>query len=238
MLTVYAAGYWRTRDEARRLETQAQARRPAHSPPPVAVEADPPIIAPPVAAATPAPVAAPSPPVRVDPPSTPPVAQEAKPAAKAPPPAKTALPPPPAEVAHAAPAAPPAILSVPIEEPLEARAPATPATASASTPADGEAVVEGWRDGTYTGWGYSNHGDIEAQVVIENGRIVGSGVARCATRYPCDVIDLILLQPVQRQSPDVDKVSRATESADAYYYGLVEALKKAEAPVAAATPAK
>ena len=84
-----------------------------------------------------------------------------------------------------------------------------------------------WHDGTYTGWGQSNHGDIEAKVVIENGRIVVSSINYCATRYPCDVIHTILYQPVWTQSPDVDRVSRATESADAYYYGLVEALKHA-----------
>jgi uncharacterized protein with FMN-binding domain len=66
-------------------------------------------------------------------------------------------------------------------------------------------------------------------VVIRNGRIVEAGIASCETRYPCDVIDTIIPQPVARQSPDVDTVSRATESADAYYFGLVEALKEAQA---------
>jgi uncharacterized protein with FMN-binding domain len=87
-----------------------------------------------------------------------------------------------------------------------------------------------WRDGTYTGWGSSRHGDIKAQVVIRGGRIVEAGIASCETRYPCDVISDIIPQPVARQSPDVDKVSRATESADAYYFGLVEALKEAQMP--------
>ncbi len=31
-----------------------------------------------------------------------------------------------------------------------------------------------------------------------------------------------------RQSPDVDNVSGATESANAFYYAVVEALKKAK----------
>jgi uncharacterized protein with FMN-binding domain len=42
------------------------------------------------------------------------------------------------------------------------------------------------------------------------------------------VIDNIILQPVDLQGPDVDRVSRATESGDAYYYGLVMALQNAE----------
>lgn len=67
-------------------------------------------------------------------------------------------------------------------------------------------------------------------MVIRDGRIVEAGIASCETRYPCDVIDKIIPQPVARQSPDVDRVTRATESADAYYFGLVEALKDAEVP--------
>jgi uncharacterized protein with FMN-binding domain len=94
-----------------------------------------------------------------------------------------------------------------------------------------------WRDGYFTGWGQSRHGDIEAWVTIKQGRIVEAGILNCDTRYPCSVIDTIIHQPVDLQSPDVDTVSRATVSANAYYYGLVEALKKAEiAPIATATP--
>lgn len=92
-----------------------------------------------------------------------------------------------------------------------------------------------WHDGTYTGWGYSRHGDIEARVTIKRGGIVAVGIATCATRYPCYVIDEILQQPLFRQSADVDRVSRATESADAYSDAVWQALQKAEAGPAAAT---
>ena len=84
-----------------------------------------------------------------------------------------------------------------------------------------------WRDGTYTGLGDSPHGDIEARVVIKDGRIVEAGIATCDTRYPCSVIDPLIHQPVERQSPDVDYMSHATESSDAYYYALVAALENA-----------
>jgi NosR/NirI family nitrous oxide reductase transcriptional regulator len=94
-----------------------------------------------------------------------------------------------------------------------------------------------WRDGTYTGLGDSPHGDIEARVVIKDGRIVEAGIATCDTRYPCEVIDPLIHQPVERQSPDVDYMSHATESSDAYYNALVAALNDAversssEAPI-------
>jgi uncharacterized protein with FMN-binding domain len=41
------------------------------------------------------------------------------------------------------------------------------------------------------------------------------------------VIDPLIHQPVERQSADVDYMSRATESSDAYYNALVAALNNA-----------
>lgn len=63
--------------------------------------------------------------------------------------------------------------------------------------------------------------------MIENGKIHSASIAQCNTRYSCDVIDMLPPQPAIRQSPDVDYVSRATESANAFYYALVDALAKA-----------
>jgi uncharacterized protein with FMN-binding domain len=62
--------------------------------------------------------------------------------------------------------------------------------------------------------------------VVENGKIRAS-IAQCNTRYSCDVIDMLPPQVAQRQSADVDYVSRATESANAFYYAVVDALAKA-----------
>ncbi len=85
-----------------------------------------------------------------------------------------------------------------------------------------------WKDGTYTGWGTSRHGDIQSEVVIEGGRIISATIAQCQTRYSCSVIDKLPPQVAARQSADVDTVSGATQSADAFYYGVVEALGKAK----------
>ncbi|MEO6186813.1 MAG: hypothetical protein ABIP38_05110 [Steroidobacteraceae bacterium] len=123
----------------------------------------------------------------------------------------------------ASPSVPPAATPE-IIAPLSVAAPA----ASKPLPESLPAPSGKWRDGTYTGWGTSRHGDLKVQVVIRDGRIVDASIASCETRYPCDVISEIIPQPVARQVPDVDRVSRATESADAYYYGLVEALKEAQ----------
>ena len=71
-------------------------------------------------------------------------------------------------------------------------------------------------------------GDIQAAVVIENGKILHASIAQCLTRYSCNVIEHLIPQVAQRQSPDVDNVSRATQSADAFYYAVFEALRKSK----------
>jgi uncharacterized protein with FMN-binding domain len=85
-----------------------------------------------------------------------------------------------------------------------------------------------YKDGTYLGWGHSRHGDIQSFVIIEKGRIVHSGVEKCRTRWPCTLVDHLPAQVVKRQSPDVDFVSGATESGNAFYWGIVDALTKAK----------
>ena len=83
------------------------------------------------------------------------------------------------------------------------------------------------KDGTYYGWGTSRHGDIQASVVIEDGRIVSASIAQCLTRYSCSWIEHLPGQIVSRQSPECDFVSGATQSTNAFYYAIVEALAKA-----------
>jgi uncharacterized protein with FMN-binding domain len=84
------------------------------------------------------------------------------------------------------------------------------------------------RDGTYYGWGTSRHGDIQAVVTIDAGRIVRAGIAQCLTRYSCSWIAALPPQVIQRQSAEVDYVSGATQSVNAFYYAILEALAQAK----------
>jgi uncharacterized protein with FMN-binding domain len=220
ILAVYAAGTWRTRDEAKRFGVEGEMRRPARpaqlpAPQPVAT-----LTPPPATVAAPIPeVAAPMPAAPIE------TGPAVKTVVKAEPPPPKAAAPQPTEPAKPAPTKAPAVVAV--AEALPAPAPdVAPAAADAG---QAPATVERrWKDGYYTGWGQSRHGDIQAFVRITDGMITESGIATCETRYPCSVIDDVIMQPVEIQGPDVDKVSRATESADAYYYGLVMALENAE----------
>ena len=104
-------------------------------------------------------------------------------------------------------------------------APAAPSPARSGAQATPK---ERLKDGMYTGWGFSPHGNIEAAVRIEGGRIVSAIISQCRTRYSCGVIELLPGQVVTRQSPDVDYVSGATQSADAFYEAVLAALQKAK----------
>lgn len=140
--------------------------------------------------------------------------------------------------ADSAPATTDSVKSVATSAPVSASAPA-PAPASAATPTPTPAPVAAaaaaviapkmqLHDGTYTGYGTSRHGDIEATVVIEGGRIATAAISRCLTRYSCSWVAHLQQQVVTRQSPEVDYVSGATESTNAFYYAVVEALTKAK----------
>jgi len=103
---------------------------------------------------------------------------------------------------------------------------ATPAPTPTPTPTPTPAAQ--YKDGTYSGWGTSRHGDIEATVVIANGKITSAQITQCWTRYSCSWVAHLQGQVVTRQSPDVDYVSGATQSTNAFYYAVVQALSKAK----------
>jgi uncharacterized protein with FMN-binding domain len=107
----------------------------------------------------------------------------------------------------------------------------TEAAAKAEKVADAPSPVatkSPYRDGSYSGWGSSRHGDIEATVVIADGRIASAAITRCLTRYSCSWIAHLPGQVVSRQNADVDYVSGATQSTDAFYYAVLDALSKAK----------
>ena len=94
--------------------------------------------------------------------------------------------------------------------------------------ASGQPVKSQWKDGVYSGWGTSRHGDIQATVEVREGRIISAAISQCRTRYSCSWIAHLPGQVVSRQSAEVDYVSGATQSTDAFYYAVVDALTKAK----------
>jgi uncharacterized protein with FMN-binding domain len=133
-------------------------------------------------------------------------------------------------------ASPPAAVPVPDNAPPPTLASAAIAPLAVGTiPTSDHAVAlpppppaSQYKDGTYTGWGTSRHGDIQASVIISGGKILSAKISGCYTRYSCSVIDPLPPQVAVRQSPEVDYVSGATQSTNAFYYAVIEALSKAK----------
>jgi len=230
VVAVYAAGYWRTKAAAERLESAGAGRRPAPAPEPAAPVVPQPapssvaLVLPtrpapdrtPAVATTPAPVSAQAPT------SSAPAAVRPQPSTEAPAttPAPAALAPIAANEPAAVPAAPPLALTTAVATP-------TPQLQVPDAPAPPK-PLSAYKDGTYLGWGTCRHGDIQAEVVVAAGRITSAKIAQCWTRYSCNWLDGVVPQVVTRQSPNVDYVSGATQSVDAFYWAVTDALAKAK----------
>lgn len=131
----------------------------------------------------------------------------------------------------AAPSAPAPVQTAPVPVSTPAAAappPAAPAAPPAAAPAAKPAAKTTYKDGVYLGRGTSRHGDIEAMVEIQNGRIANAVISQCLTRYSCSWIAVLVPQVVARQSAEVDYVSGATVSSDAFYYAVTQALAQAK----------
>jgi len=202
VLTVYSAGYLRTRAAAEKLNSSERSRVVI----PTELSPTPPTASAPPRVESPAPAAPASSEPRVRKPRA--RTLPANTLEAAPTPTPTAKP-------AATPVAPVATPTLHVAEP-----PATPTPAPAPQPQ--------YKDGIYTGWGTSRHGDIEATVTITGGHIASALISQCWTRYSCSVVAHLQRQVVDRQSPEVDYVSRATQSANAFYYAVVQALSKAK----------
>lgn len=87
-----------------------------------------------------------------------------------------------------------------------------------------------YKDGIYTGAGRRRHGRVVATVAVKGGRLTSVEITVCDTRFPCTYLDPLPAQVLARQRPDVDAISGATESAQAFSAAVAEALAKARRP--------
>lgn len=208
IVAIYAAGYHRTSPAAHRFDSQIPQQRTSAT----------------IAIATPPPAANPTAAV------APPVSSSAAPAIK------KIIKRPATPARKAAPGS--------ASDSAGSSASSTSAPSSSSTtnpPAEAAppppvAAKNVYKDGIYLGWGSCRHGDIEASVTIQDGKIALVAISQCLTRYSCGWIapkipggglpDLPS-QVVERQGPKVDYVSGATESSYAFADAVTAALSKA-----------
>jgi uncharacterized protein with FMN-binding domain len=146
-----------------------------------------------------------------------------------------------APVAAAAPTQParPTVVAVPTQRqapaPVAPRAAPTPQTSSppraaptpqTSNPAPAQTQGQ-FKDGTYTGQGTSRRGDLWVNVQVQGGQIANVTITRSTLQYPLRDIANLPSQVVQRQSAQVDIVSRATYSSMAFRGAVTQALSAA-----------
>jgi uncharacterized protein with FMN-binding domain len=122
--------------------------------------------------------------------------------------------------------APPVVArAAPTAIPAPARAAPPPATTAAAPPAT--AGQGAYKDGTYTGQGTSRRGGVVVSVVVQTGHIASVTITQSTLQYPLRDIAGLPAQVVQRQSAQVDTVSRATYSSQAFKGAVAQALSKA-----------
>ena|SRR5712691_10815518 len=105
----------------------------------------------------------------------------------------------------------------------------TPVAAATPTSTTAASTTAAYRDGTYTGSGTSRRGNVNVSVTIQSGRIANVTISSVTTQYPVSRIAALPAQVVARQSAQVDNVSGATYSAQAFSLAVQAALSKAGA---------
>ena len=109
----------------------------------------------------------------------------------------------------------------------DTRASAQRADGTHGATAPAAATQGAYKDGTYTGQGTSRRGGVVVSVVVQGGRIASVTITQSTLQYPLRDIAGLPAQVVQRQTAQVDTVSRATYSSQAFKGAVAQALSKA-----------
>ena len=110
--------------------------------------------------------------------------------------------------------------------PIDATPPRTPVAASAPTTTRANAAD--LKDGTYSGVGTSRRGNVQVSVLIQAGRIATVNITGATTEYPIRLIASLPAEVVSRQSAQVDLVSGATYSSQAFRSAVLQAMQRAQ----------
>jgi uncharacterized protein with FMN-binding domain len=107
----------------------------------------------------------------------------------------------------------------------------SPGSSASGNPASSAATggaQAAYTDGTFTGQGTSRRGDVWVSVQVQGGRIANVTITRSTLQYPLRDIANLPAEVVQRQSAQVDIVSRATYSSQAFRAAVTQALSAAK----------
>ena len=109
----------------------------------------------------------------------------------------------------------------------------SPAAPTATTPprptaTATKAATGAYKDGKYTGEGNSRRGGFDVAVTVAGGRITNVQITRAFTEYPASRVSALPGQVLSRQSAQVDRVSGATYSTQAFQQAVASALSQAK----------
>jgi uncharacterized protein with FMN-binding domain len=121
-----------------------------------------------------------------------------------------------------APVRPAGVVPVPVAPGTVGR----PGTASAPLPGAIPAGAE-FKDGTFTGSGDSRRGGFDVAVTVKGGAIADVQITRVFTYYPVSRVAALPGQIIARQNDQVDRVSGATYSVQAFQQAVRVALTQA-----------
>ena len=117
--------------------------------------------------------------------------------------------------------------------------PASPAASGAPTPVVGASGPAGstaatstasiYKDGTYAGQGTSRRGGLSVSVSIQSGAITNVQITRVNTEYPVSRIASLPGAVVKQQTANVNAISGATYSSQAFKQAVQQALALAQA---------
>jgi len=112
---------------------------------------------------------------------------------------------------------------------VTAAATTVPTAVTASATASSSSSVSPYKDGTYSGTGTSRRGNISVAVTVSGGQITNVAITKVATEYPISAVQSLPAQVLARQSANVNGVSGATYSAQAFRGAVQAALQQASA---------
>ncbi len=100
-------------------------------------------------------------------------------------------------------------------------------TATATSTATATAT-SGYKDGTYSGQGTSRRGGVNVSVTVQGGSITNVQITSVSTQYPVSRIASLPSAVIKQQSANVNVISGATYSSQAFNQAVQQALSLAQ----------
>jgi uncharacterized protein with FMN-binding domain len=125
----------------------------------------------------------------------------------------------------------PSSTALPTAQPVvgAAQPTSTPVAKATATATAATTAASGFKDGTFSGQGSSRRGNVWVDVTVSAGRIASVTITRSTLQYPVRDIAGLPGQVVAKQTAQVDIVSGATYSSQAFRTAVSQALSQAKA---------